>query len=115
MITYWVCPKGKRDKYGEIVDNFKSMMHYYFLFSDCDDKAEIYVSGSRNDINVADKFLEIFNKYDLNLTKIESRPAKTVLGEYIFLIDVSIENVQEENAMNEIKEKGIFVRILGKY
>ena len=59
--------------------------------------------------------LEIFNKYDLNLTKIESRPAKTVLGEYIFLIDVSIENVQEENAMNEIKEKGIFVRILGKY
>lgn len=59
--------------------------------------------------------LEIFNKYDLNLTKIESRPAKTVLGEYIFLIDVSIENGQEENAMNEIKEKGIFVRILGKY
>ena len=67
MITYWVCPKGKRDKYGKIVDNFKSMMHYYFLFSDGDDKAEIYVSGSRNDINMADKFLEIFNKYyDMN-------------------------------------------------
>lgn len=63
MISYWVCPKGKRDKYGEIVDNFKSMMHYYFLFSDGDDKAEIYVAGSRNNINVADKFLEIFNKY----------------------------------------------------
>ena len=45
MITYWVCPKGKREKYGEIVDNFKSMMHYYFLFSDGDDTAEIYVSG----------------------------------------------------------------------
>ena len=59
--------------------------------------------------------LEIFNKYDLNLTKIESRPAKTVLGEYYFLIDVSIENRNEENAIKEIIEKGIYVRLLGKY
>lgn len=59
--------------------------------------------------------LEIFNKYDLNLTKIESRPAKTVLGEYYFLIDVSIENGNEEKAIKEIKEKGIYVRLLGKY
>ena len=63
MITYWVCPKGKREKCGKIVDNFKSLMHYYFLYSDGDDKAEIYVSGSRNDVNMADKFLKIFNKY----------------------------------------------------
>ena len=63
MITYWVCPKGKREKCGKIVDNFKSMMHYYFLYSDGDDKAEIYLSGSRNDVNMADKFLKIFNKY----------------------------------------------------
>lgn len=60
--------------------------------------------------------LEIFNRYNLNLTKIESRPAKTVLGEYYFLIDVSIvENGNEDEAIKEIKEKGIFVRVLGKY
>ncbi len=59
--------------------------------------------------------LEIFNKYNLNLTKIESRPAKTVLGEYYFLIDVSIENGNEEKAIKEIKENGIYVRLLGKY
>lgn len=59
--------------------------------------------------------LEIFNKYDLNLTKIESRPAKTTLGEYFFWIDVTINNSNEEKAIEEIKEKGIFVRILGKY
>lgn len=59
--------------------------------------------------------LEIFNKYNLNLTKIESRPAKTVLGEYYFLIDVSIENGNEENAIKEIIEKNIYVRNLGKY
>ena len=59
--------------------------------------------------------LEIFNKYNLNLTKIESRPAKTILGEYYFLIDISIENGNEESAIKDIKEKGIYVRILGKY
>ena len=59
--------------------------------------------------------LKIFNKYNLNLTKIESRPAKTVLGEYIFLIDVLIENAREEKAIQKLKKKGIFVRVLGKY
>lgn len=59
--------------------------------------------------------LKIFNKYNLNLTKIESRPAKTVLGEYIFWIDVCIGNENENEAIEEIKTNGIFVRILGKY
>ena len=59
--------------------------------------------------------LKIFNKYNLNLTKIESRPAKTVLGEYIFLIDVLIENAREEKAIQKLKKKGICVRGWGKY
>jgi prephenate dehydratase len=59
--------------------------------------------------------LEIFSKYNLNLTKIESRPAKTILGEYYFLIDISIENGNEESAIKDIREKGIYVRVLGKY
>ena len=62
------------------------------------------------------RVLEIFNKYKLNLTKIESRPAKTVMGEYYFLIDVSLKDViNEEQAILEIINNGIFVRILGKY
>lgn len=59
--------------------------------------------------------LKIFNEYNLNLTKIESRPAKTVLGEYIFWIDVTLENSNEEKAIEEIKNMGIYTRILGKY
>lgn len=62
------------------------------------------------------RVLEIFNKYNLNLTKIESRPAKTIMGEYYFLIDVSIEESRnEEQAISEIMNNGIFIRILGKY
>ena len=63
MVKYWICPKGKRDKHGEIVYDFKSMMHYYLLFSDGDDKPEIYVLGSVDDVNIADEFLKIINKY----------------------------------------------------
>ena len=59
--------------------------------------------------------LEIFNKYNLNLTKIESRPAKTKLGEYIFWIDVEIENNIEIETIEEIRNKGVYVRVLGKY
>lgn len=59
--------------------------------------------------------LKIFNKYNLNLTKIESRPAKTVLGEYIFWIDVIIENSNYEDAIKQINNMGIYTRILGKY
>ena len=59
--------------------------------------------------------LKIFNEYNLNLTKIESRPAKTVLGEYIFWIDVIIKNSNYEKAIEEIKNMGLYTRILGKY
>lgn len=92
---FWILSKANNN---EIKNNKMSM-----LFSVKDKPGALY--------NV----LEIFNKYNLNLTKIESRPAKTVLGEYYFLIDVSIENRNEEDAIKEIIEKGIFVRILGKY
>ena len=37
------------------------------------------------------------------------------MREYYFWIDVSIQNSDEDKAINEIVEKGIFVRILGKY
>lgn len=92
---FWVLSKKSNN---EIRENKMSM-----LFSVKDKPGALY------------SVLEIFNRYNLNLTKIESRPAKTVLGEYIFLIDVLIENRKEDEAIKEIIKNGIFVRILGKY
>lgn len=66
---YWVCPKGKRNKHGEIVSDFKTMMHYYFLFSGGNNDAEIYSIGS--DQNIAESFLEIYHKYRDARDKIE--------------------------------------------
>lgn len=92
---FWVLSKKENE---QIIQNKMSM-----LFSVKDKPGALY--------NV----LKIFNKYNLNLTKIESRPAKTIFGEYIFWIDVSIKERTENIAIQEIKDMGIFVRILGKY
>lgn len=61
------------------------------------------------------KALGIFEKYDLNLTKIESRPAKTKLGEYYFIVDIDIENQNYKNAIEELEKIVTFYKILGKY
>ena len=59
--------------------------------------------------------LKIFNDYKINLSKIESRPAKTVLGEYYFLIDFDITNGDIHSAIDELKNKVTYYRILGSY
>ena len=61
--------------------------------------------------------LGIFNQFAVNLVKIESRPAKTKLGEYIFWVD--FENQKEEEKIKQLLEriKGntSYCRILGQY
>ena len=59
--------------------------------------------------------LSIFNKYNLNLTKIESRPAKTKLGEYYFLVDIDVNETNYCQAIEELKEAVGYYRILGIY
>ena len=63
------------------------------------------------------KILGLFNIFDINLTKIESRPARTTIGEYIFWIDFDT-NQNEDNInilLNQIKKRCSHFRILGTY
>ncbi|MCL2859153.1 MAG: prephenate dehydratase [Oscillospiraceae bacterium] len=63
------------------------------------------------------KILGLFNIFDINLTKIESRPAKTKIGEYIFWVDF-VGNRYEEHIkilLTQIEERCSFFRILGSY
>lgn len=60
------------------------------------------------------KVLGLFNKNDINLTKIESRPAKTILGEYIFLVDVEVSDKIDET-LEVLKKECSYIRILGIY
>lgn len=58
--------------------------------------------------------LGIFNKNNINLTKIESRPAKTFLGEYIFLVDLEV-NEKIDDAIMLLKDECRYIKILGRY
>ena len=57
-----------------------------------------------------------FAKNDVNLTKIESRPSKGKLGDYIFYIDLQ-GNSTDPNVSAAFKEieKDFFLKILGSY
>jgi prephenate dehydratase len=53
----------------------------------------------------------------INLTRIESRPAKKKLGEYNFFIDFegSLADEKVKKALSSLKEKTTFLKILGSY
>lgn len=63
------------------------------------------------------KILDIFSLWDINMTRIESRPAKNELGQYIFFIDIDghIEDQDVYDALTMIKRKTSFYRFIGSY
>lgn len=58
-----------------------------------------------------------FARHKINMTKIESRPSRTSLGEYIFFIeiDVDVEQKELDLALNEVRKKCFWLKNLGKY
>lgn len=62
------------------------------------------------------KVLDILNIYEINMIKIESRPAKHKLGTYVFYIDLVAENDEDlKDAVKMIKRKVAFFKFLGSY
>lgn len=63
------------------------------------------------------RILDIFNLWDINMTRIESRPAKSGLGKYVFFIDIhghSNDNDVSE-ALTMVRRKTSFYKFLGSY
>ena len=102
---------------------------------DCDNNSTRFVVVSQNDgektghdktsivFSTEDKpgslyrILDIFNLWDINMSKIESRPAKNQLGRYIFFIDVIGHRDDDDikDALTMIKRKTSFFKFLGSY
>lgn len=63
------------------------------------------------------RILDIFNLWDINMTRIESRPAKNMLGRYIFFVDIEGHREDEnlKDALIMVGRKTSFLRILGSY
>lgn len=58
-----------------------------------------------------------FDKLDINLSRIESRPSKRKLGEYVFFVDVDgyVFAPPIQDVLWAFKEKHIYVKLLGSY
>ncbi|WP_296882398.1 prephenate dehydratase [uncultured Methanobrevibacter sp.] len=63
------------------------------------------------------KILGIFQKNNINLTKIESRPSKKGLGKYLFFVDFNghIEDDLVKEILDEIEENTYYLKILGSF
>jgi len=63
------------------------------------------------------RILDIFNLWDINMTRIESRPAKNQLGRYIFFVDINGHRDDEDirDALTMVKRKTSFFKFLGSY
>ena len=62
------------------------------------------------------KALSVFAWRGLDLTKIESRPLKTALGEYFFIVDVDNSNHDLVTfALEELRVLGITYNVMGMY
>ena len=62
--------------------------------------------------------LHAFADKDINLTKIESRPSKRKLGEYLFFMDFENKKLSEKEVMDvidSVKPKTTFLKVLGSY
>ena len=61
--------------------------------------------------------LGIFQKNNINLTKIESRPSKKGLGKYLFFVDFNghKDDIVVQHILDEIDERTYFLKVLGSY
>lgn len=81
------------------------------------DKTSIVFSILRDRPGGLYNVLSEFAARKINLTKIESRPTKTTLGDYYFFIDMQGHRSDRivSDALAQIKKKASFFKILGSY
>ncbi len=76
-----------------------------------------FIFSLKNEVGALYKTLEPLYKRGINLTKIESRPSKKGAWDYIFFTDIEghIEEPTIKQALEELKEKSPYFKILGSY
>lgn len=81
------------------------------------DKTSIVFYTARDRPGILHEILSEFAIRNINLTKIESRPSKKALGDYLFFID--FEGHREDPKVNEalegVKQKTAMLKLLGSY
>jgi chorismate mutase/prephenate dehydratase len=80
------------------------------------DKTSIIVAA-KNQPGAIASMIEPFAKNKVSMTKLESRPSKTGLWEYVFFIDVEghMTDSKVADSLKEIESKASFLKVLGSY
>ncbi len=115
------------DKYGlnilerNIEDNPENFTRFWIIASEETDpksreKTTILVSV-KDKPGALLRLLSPFQVYDINLSKIESRPSKRRPWDYLFFMDIdeSVDHKSVQNALKKIKEDAVFLKIIGSY
>jgi chorismate mutase/prephenate dehydratase len=81
-----------------------------------DDKTSLVVS-SRNRPGALYRLLEPLAQHGVSMTRIESRPARTALWEYVFFIDIEghAQDARVKPALEALEREAAFFRNLGSY
>jgi len=69
--------------------------------------------GVEDRVGALKDVLEVFYRKNINMRKLESRPAKTGLGDYVFFVEV--EKALDEDDLKELKEVTTFYKIIGVF
>ncbi len=80
------------------------------------DKTSLVVAIKNRSGALVDLLTPLF-RYNVSMTKLESRPAHTALWEYLFFIDVEghERDPNVASAITEMAQQSIFIKILGSY
>ncbi|MFC1478603.1 prephenate dehydratase [Candidatus Margulisiibacteriota bacterium] len=81
------------------------------------DKTSIVFSLAKDRPGGLYSVLGEFAERKINLTKIESRPAKKEMGDYLFFIDLEghQNSKKVKNALNAVEQRASFFKLLGSY
>lgn len=85
--------------------------------SEADFKTSIICAPEVNEAGILYKMLGKFAEANIDLSRIESRPSRQQLGEYIFYIDLqaSIHNQNLSSALKKVEKISSYFRFLGSY
>ncbi len=80
------------------------------------DRTSIAIYPHIDKPGLLNSLLSIFAKAGINLTKLESRPSKGKLGDYIFFVDLE-GHKNDKNVNNAFKsvQKNFYLKVLGSY
>ncbi|MDR2860471.1 MAG: prephenate dehydratase [Elusimicrobiota bacterium] len=82
-----------------------------------DDKTSLVFMIKDDRVGALHDILSVFDKNKINMTKIESRPSKKKVWEYMFFADIEghFEDKKVANTVKELKDFCVFVKVLGSY